>query len=102
MKEEMHLVLEIPAAGKNHRHAFLVGGGNRVFVSDAPARLDGRSRTCVCGGNQAIRKGKNASEATEGTFEERLASPAFQTAIRELSTRDICPAPTPKVRSSPA
>ena len=102
MKEKMHLVLEMPAAGKNHRHAFLVGGGNHVFVSDAPTRLDGRRRTCVCGSNQAIRKGKNASEATEEPSRERPASPAFQTAIRELSTRDIWPAPRPKVRSSPA
>ena len=47
-------------------------------------------------------KGKNASEATMEPLRSRLASPAFQTAIFELSTRDICPAPTPRVRSQPA
>ena len=77
MKEKMHLVLEMPAAGKNHRHAFLVGGGNHVFVSDAPARLDGRSRTCVCGGNQAIRKRKERIGGNGGTFEGEAGFACF-------------------------
>ena len=77
MKEKMHLVLEMPAAGKNHRHAFLVGGGNHVFVSDASARLDGRRRTCVCGGNLAIRKRKKRIGGNGGTFEREAGFACF-------------------------
>ena len=47
-------------------------------------------------------KGKKASDAMAEPCSESLASPAFQTAMREESMRDIWPAPTLRVRSLPA
>src|SRR4029453_14156509 len=44
--------------------------------------------------------GKKASLATALPLSESPASFAFQTAIREASTRDIWPAPIPSVRSA--
>ena len=43
--------------------------------------------------------GKKASLATALPSSERPASFAFQIAMRDESTRDICPAPMPRVRS---
>src|ERR1051325_5223322 len=43
------------------------------------------------------RNGKNASEATTEPLSETPASAAFVAAMRTLSTRLICPAPTPSV-----
>ena len=47
-------------------------------------------------------KGKKASDAMMLPCSGSLASPAFQTAMREESMRDIWPAPTPSVRSAVA
>src|SRR6266516_8167258 len=44
--------------------------------------------------------GKNASLATALPLRESPASFAFQIAIRDESTRDIWPAPMPRVRSA--
>src|SRR5205085_8053799 len=46
--------------------------------------------------------GKNASLATALPLSDKPASIAFQTAIRDESTRDIWPAPIPSVRSAAA
>ena len=47
-------------------------------------------------------KGKNASLQTTLPLSESFASCAFQTAMRLASTRLICPAPIPTVRSAAA
>ena len=46
--------------------------------------------------------GKKASLPTALPLSDRPASPAFQIAMREASTRDIWPAPMPSVRSAAA
>ena len=43
------LVLEVALAGEHHGDAQLVGGGDRLVVADAAARLDDRDRTVVEG-----------------------------------------------------
>src|ERR1039457_562084 len=81
-------VPEMPDPRKHHGDAALVRRLDDLGVADRSPRLDGRRGARLRGRDQAVREWK-----------QRLASPAFQTAMRELSTRDIWPAPIPSVRS---
>jgi hypothetical protein len=90
---------EMPVAGEDHGHAGGVGGGDDFLVADGAAGLDAGGGSGVDGGLQAVGKGNMASEATMLPLRSSPASLAFQTAMREESTRLIWPAPMPSVRS---
>ena len=94
----MHLVLEVPAAGKSHRHAFRWRSNPSSSLTLPPGWMAARTRLR----QQSSHPQRKERIGGGRTFEGKAGFAAFQTAIRELSTRDIWPAPRPKVRSSPA
>jgi hypothetical protein len=93
---------EVAFPGQNHGQAALVGRLDHLFVAHRATRLDGRRCARGGSGNQSVGNGKKASLATALPAKGKPASPAFHTAIRTESTRDIWPAPIPSVRSGPA
>ena len=83
------LMSKVPYAGEYHRHLALVSGGNYFFVTNRTARLNRAGCASFGRRDQPVRERKKASLATALPLSESPASFAFQTAIREASTRDI-------------
>ena len=71
-------------------------------IAHRAARLNGRRGTGFGCRLQSICKGEKGVAANHAALEANLASLAFHTANRLESTRLICPAPMPSVRSGPA
>ena len=95
-------VAEVAHAGEDHGDAVLVRGRDHFRVAHAAAGLDHRGGAGFGQRRRApSRNGKNASDATTEPSSERPASAALIAAMRALSTRLICPAPTPSVMRSP-
>ena len=98
----------MPDAGEHHGKAAFVGGGDHVRVAHGAARLDDRGGAGIGRGEQTISEREErvggddrpASRLAASCFAAFAASCAFQTASRTLSTRLICPAPTPTVAPS--
>ena len=67
------LVPEVPAAGKDHRHPMLVGGGNYLVIATGAARLHDGGRAClgdcvkaVSEWKERIRGGNGPAESSPG------------------------------------
>ena len=86
---------EVALAGEDHRHAVLVGGGDRPRVAHRAARLDHGGDARLRGLVDAVAE-REERVGREDRSRERPR--AFATAMRTESTRDIWPAPMPRVR----
>ena len=94
---------EMTDAGEDHGHFAFVGGGDHFVVAHGAARLNRGRRAGFGGGDQAVGKREKGVARHRAALAARgPLSCAFQTAMREASTRDICPAPIPRVRSGAA
>jgi hypothetical protein len=90
-------VAEVAAAGEHHDDAVLVAAAMTSSSRTEPPGLDDRAHPGGRGGVGPSRNGKNASLASTAP---RWRPPDFSTARRTLSTRLICPAPTPTTARS--
>jgi len=91
------LVLEVPHAGEDHRHA----AASAAAIAHRPhgaAGLDDGGDACCSGRLDAVGKGKNASEAHTAP---RPRSPARSVAMCTQSTRFGCPPPNPHRKRCP-
>ncbi len=93
---------EVANAGKDHREALLIGGGDHLRVAERPARLDHGGRAGFRRGEEPVGEGKERVGCDDRAFGQRLggASAALIAAMRAESTRLICPAPMPTVAPS--
>ena len=81
------LVAEMADAGEDHGHVPLVGGVDDLRVAERPAGLDGRGGSRVRRGDETVREREEGLARDGRALQvEGPASPAFQTAILELST----------------
>jgi hypothetical protein len=92
---------EMADAGEHHRDAALVGRGDHLVVANAAARLDDRRGTVVGDDVEPVAKRKERVRRDDGAASDSPAALALIAAIRVESTRLICPAPMPSVRSAP-
>ena len=97
----------MPVAGEHHGEAGLVGGLDHLVVAHRAAGLDHRGGAGLRRGEEPVREGEEGVGGDDRALGEALrrppafaASPAFQAAMREESTRLIWPAPMPTVAPS--
>ena len=93
---------EVAVASEDHRHAFVVRGLDDLGVAHGSTGLDRSGGASLGGGDESVGEWEKGVTANDAAFERKARSWAFQTAMREASTRDIWPAPIPSVRSAAA
>jgi hypothetical protein len=93
---------EMADSGEDHRKPPLVGRSDHLIIAHRSAGLDGCGSPRFGCRDETVGEREKGIRATAEPWRSSPASPAFQTAIFELSTRDIWPAPIPSVRPSPA
>ena len=60
---------EMSHAGKGHREAALIGGGDNFRIPDRAAWLDSRGGPCFRGRDQSVRKRKEGVAANHAAFQ---------------------------------
>ena len=94
---------EVAPAGRDHRRAGPIDGGDDLRVAHRAAGLDQARDSRRQGQLGPVGEGEEGVGGERAAGEQvRLRRPAFSTAIRTESTRLICPAPIPTVAPSRA
>ena len=91
---------EMPRASEGHGQIPFIRRRDDFCVAHRTSRLNRSRRTRFRRRNQTIRKWEKRVAANHTALQRELGLARLQTAIRLASTRLICPAPMPSVRSA--